>query len=53
MPFWKRTSPEEKQRKLQEQQAAEASQRSLEGGGLPNRAKQRLSEEMEAGHPPD
>jgi uncharacterized protein YbjQ (UPF0145 family) len=51
MAFWKRTSPEEQQRKLQEQQEAEASQRSLEGGGLPNRAKQRLSEEMEAGHP--
>ena len=51
MPFWNRTSPEEKQRRLQEQQAAETSRLSLEAGGLPTRAKQRLNEEMEAGHP--
>lgn len=51
MPFWQRSSPEEKQQRLQEQEAAEASRQSLEAGGLPTRAKQRLSEEMEAGHP--
>lgn len=51
MPFWKRSSPEEEQRRLREQQEAETSRQSLEAGGLPVRAKQRLSEEMEAGHP--
>jgi uncharacterized protein YbjQ (UPF0145 family) len=51
MPFWKRISPEEKQRRLQERQEAEVSRQSLEAGGLPTRAKQRLSEEMQAGHP--
>jgi uncharacterized protein YbjQ (UPF0145 family) len=51
MPFWNRVSPEEKQRRLQEQQAAEVSRQAIEAGGLPTRAKQRLSEEMEKGHP--
>lgn len=51
MPFWKKTSPEEKQRRLQEQQNAEVSRKALEAGGLPTRAQQRLREEMEAGHP--
>ncbi|GHO92001.1 hypothetical protein KSF_020490 [Reticulibacter mediterranei] len=47
MPLWKQPSPEDKQR----QQEAEASRRSLEAGGLPLKATQRLSEEMVAGHP--
>jgi len=51
MPFWKRSSPEDKQRRLQEQQADEVSRQSLEAGGLPTRAQQRLTEEMQAGHP--
>lgn len=50
MPFWKRRSPEDIQRRLQEQQEAEASQQALEAGGLPLKAQQRLREEMEAGH---
>jgi uncharacterized protein YbjQ (UPF0145 family) len=47
MPLWKQPSPEDKQR----QQEDEASRRSLEAGGLPLKATQRLSEEMAAGHP--
>jgi uncharacterized protein YbjQ (UPF0145 family) len=50
MPFWKRPSPEEVQRRLQEQQEAQASQQALEAGGLPLKAQRRLREEMEAGH---
>jgi uncharacterized protein YbjQ (UPF0145 family) len=50
MPLWKRPSPEETQRRLQEQQDAEASQQALEAGGLPLKAQKRLREEMEAGH---
>jgi uncharacterized protein YbjQ (UPF0145 family) len=51
MPLWKRSSPEEIQQRQQEQQRSLESQRALEAGGLPLRAKQRLTEEMEAGHP--
>lgn len=51
MPLWKRSSPEEIQRRLQEQQEAAASSQALEAGGLPLKARQRLSEEVEAGHP--
>src|SRR5579859_605482 len=51
MPFWKRSSPEEEQQKVQAQQEAENSRRSLEAGGLPIQAQRRLSEEVEAGHP--
>jgi len=51
MPLWKRSSAEEKQRLRQEQQVAEASRQSLEAGGLPIKAIQRLNEEMEKGHP--
>lgn len=51
MPFWQRSSAEDKQRQLEEQQAAEASRQSLEAGGLPSRAKERLNQEMIAGHP--
>lgn len=51
MPFWKRSSPEDEQRRNQAQQDAEASQRSLEAGGLPTQAQRRLSEEVQAGHP--
>lgn len=51
MPLWERSSAEEKQRLRQEQQAAEASRQSLEAGGLPIKAIQRLKEEMEKGHP--
>ena len=51
MPFGKRSSPEDEQRKLQEQQDREASLRSLEAGGLPNQATRRLREEVAAGHP--
>lgn len=51
MPFWKRPSPEDEQRRLQAQQEAEASRRSLEAGGLPTQATRRLSEEVAAGHP--
>ncbi|HZO74827.1 MAG TPA: heavy metal-binding domain-containing protein [Ktedonobacteraceae bacterium] len=51
MPLWKRSSPEEIQRRQQEQQQAEVSRRALEAGGLPLKAQRRLSEEMEAGHP--
>ena len=49
MPFWKRSSPEDEQRRSQALQDAEASQRSLEAGGLP--IQRRLSEEVQAGHP--
>ncbi len=51
MPFWKKVSPEEEQRRAQAQQEAEASRRSLEAGGLPLQARRRLSEETAAGHP--
>src|SRR5579883_2595247 len=51
MPLWKRSSPEEIQRRQQEQQEAEASRQALQAGGLPLKAQRRLSEEMEAGHP--
>jgi uncharacterized protein YbjQ (UPF0145 family) len=51
MPFWKRSSPEDQQRLIQDQQEAEASQRSLESGGLPTKAIRRLQEETAAGHP--
>src|SRR5579864_3684875 len=51
MLFWKRTSPEEEQRRMQARQEAEASQRALEGGGLPLQATRRLSEEVATGHP--
>jgi uncharacterized protein YbjQ (UPF0145 family) len=51
MPFWKQPSPEEQQQRMQAQQEAEASQRALEGGGLPLQATRRLSEEVAAGHP--
>jgi uncharacterized protein YbjQ (UPF0145 family) len=51
MPIWKRSSPEDEQRRSQAQQDAEASQRSLEAGGLPIQAQRRLSEEVQAGHP--
>jgi len=50
MPFWKRSSAEEQQQRLQEQQEAEASLRSLEAGRLPLQAQRRLREETEAGH---
>lgn len=51
MPFWKRSSPEEREQLLQQQREAEASRQSLEAGGLPLKAQRRLHEEMEAGHP--
>src|SRR2546426_6777560 len=51
MPFWNRSSPEEEQQKIQAQQEAENSRRSLEAGGLPLQAQRRLSEETAAGHP--
>ena len=51
MPFWKRSSPEDEQRRSQALQDAEASRRSLEAGGLPLQAQRRLSEEVQAGHP--
>ena len=51
MPFWKRSSPEDEQQRLQAQQEAQASQQSLESGGLPLKAQRRLHEEMMAGHP--
>ncbi len=51
MPFWKRSSPEEEQQRVQAQQEAESSLRSLQGGGLPTQALRRLSEETAAGHP--
>lgn len=51
MPFWQRSSPEEKEQRLQQQQADEISRQSLEAGGLPTRASQRLTEEQAAGHP--
>lgn len=51
MPLWRRPSPEEMQRRQQEQQEAEASRQELERGGLPLKASRRLSEEMETGHP--
>ena len=50
MPFWKRSSPEEEQQRIQAQQEMEASLRSLEAGGLPIQAQRRLSEETEADH---
>src|SRR6266702_3342110 len=51
MPFWKKESPEDDQRRLQMQQVAEESRRSLEAGGLPIQAQRRLSEEMAQEHP--
>jgi uncharacterized protein YbjQ (UPF0145 family) len=51
MPLWRRSSPEEIQRRQQEQAEAEASRQELERGGLPLKARRRLNEEMEAGHP--
>jgi uncharacterized protein YbjQ (UPF0145 family) len=51
MPLWRRSSPEEIQRRQQEQQEADASRQELERGGLPLKAQRRLREEMEAGHP--
>ena len=51
MPFWNKISPEEQQRRLEAQQEAEVSRRSLEGGGLPTQAQRRLHEEVAAGHP--
>ncbi|HEY6410604.1 MAG TPA: heavy metal-binding domain-containing protein [Ktedonobacteraceae bacterium] len=51
MPFRKRPPPEDQQRRVQAQQDAEASRRSIESGGLPIQAQRRLSEEMQAGHP--
>ena len=51
MPFWKRSSPEEEQQKIQAQQEAENSRRSIEAGGLPIQAQRRLREETAAGHP--
>ena len=51
MPFWKRSSQEDEQQKIQAQQEAENSRRSLEAGGLPIQAQRRLSEETAAGHP--
>lgn len=50
MPLWRRSSPEELQRRQQEQQEAEASRQELERGGLPLKAQRRLREEMEEGH---
>src|SRR5437764_12217280 len=49
MPFWKRSSQEDEQQKIQAQQEAENSRRSLEAGGLPIQAQRRLSEETTAG----
>ncbi len=51
MPFWKRSSPEEEQQRIQAQQEAEASLRSLQAGGLPAQALRRLSEETAVDHP--
>jgi len=51
MPFWKRPSPEDEQRRSQALQDAEASRRSLEVGGLPLQAQRRLSEEVQVEHP--
>jgi len=51
MPFWKRSSPDDEQQKIQAQEEAENSRRSLEAGGLPLQAQRRLSEETAAGHP--
>ena len=51
MPFWRRETPEEAQRRLQAQQEAEASRREIEAGRLPLKARQRLTEEMQSGHP--
>src|SRR6266704_4442908 len=51
MPFWKKESQEDDQRRLQMQQVAEESRRSLEAGGLPIQAQRRLSEEMAQEHP--
>lgn len=51
MPLWKRSSPEEIQRRQREQEEAEASRQELVRGGLPLKARRRLKEEMETGHP--
>ena len=51
MPWWEEISSEDEQRKMQTQQEAEASRRSLEHGGLPFQATRRLSKEVEASHP--
>jgi uncharacterized protein YbjQ (UPF0145 family) len=50
MHWWKRSSPEEEQLRVQAQQEAETSQLSLLAGGLPTQAKRRLSQETAAGH---
>lgn len=51
MFFWKQPPPEEKERRLREQQEADASRASLEQGGLPLKATKRLNEEVDKGHP--
>jgi uncharacterized protein YbjQ (UPF0145 family) len=51
MPFWKKTPQEDPQVRLQRQQEAEESIRSLQAGSLPLQARKRLSEEVAAGHP--
>jgi uncharacterized protein YbjQ (UPF0145 family) len=51
MPLWNRPSPEEQQRLQAQQQIDDASRQSLEAGGLPLKAQQRLREEQEKGHP--
>jgi len=51
MPFWKKVSPEEQERRARGLQESEESRRSLEAGSLPLQAKRRLAEESAAGHP--
>lgn len=52
MPLWGRSPSEKnKQRPAQEQEEAEATRLALEAGGLPLKARRRLREEIEAGHP--
>ena len=51
MPDWKQSSPDQGRWRIQTQQNAEASWRSLKAGGLPLQATRRLQEETAAGHP--
>lgn len=51
MPFWNLFLSKNKQQRQQRQTEVEASRQSLEAGGLPLKAVQRLMEEQEASHP--
>lgn len=52
MPLWNQSAQDEKKQRLDQEKAeAEISRKSLESGGLPLKAQQRLSEKMKAEQP--